>query len=178
MPSPIWVEVFLFRTLWKIYIPYFCNRTKLCAMRYFLMLLALTVGCLLPIQASINAKLGGFLKAPIMAALVNFMVGGIVLLLVILGTRTPNNLLLAAKEAPVYAWIGGLMGATFVGSIIFLIPRLGAALSFSLIVCGQLVFSLILDHFGMFGVPVQPVNWGRIGGVLLILVGVLLIQKF
>ena len=147
-------------------------------MKYFLMLLALAVGCLLPIQASINAKLGGILKAPIMAALVNFMVGGFVLLVVILGTRTPNNLLQAFKEAPIYAWIGGVMGCIYVGSIIFLIPRLGAALSFSLIVCGQLVFSLILDHFGMFGVPVQPINWGRISGILLILGGVLVIQKF
>ena len=142
------------------------------------MLLALALGCFLPVQASINAKLGGFLKAPLMAALVNFMVGGFVLLLVVLGTRTPNNLLLAVKEAPVYVWIGGLMGSIFVGSIIFLIPRLGAALSFSLIVCGQLVFSLILDHFGMFGVPVQPINWGRIAGVFLILGGVLVIHKF
>ncbi|MFA9372045.1 MAG: DMT family transporter [Labilibaculum antarcticum] len=147
-------------------------------MKYFLMLLALAVGCLLPVQASINAKLGVFLKAPLMAALVNFMVGSFILLLVILGTRMPNNLLLAAKEAPIYVWVGGLMGSIFVGSIIFLIPRLGAALSFGLIVCGQLVFSLILDHFGMFGVPVQPINWGRIAGVLLILVGVLVIQKF
>lgn len=147
-------------------------------MRYFLMLLALTVGCLLPIQASINAKLGSFLKAPLMAALVNFMVGAFVLLMVILGTRTPNNLWQAVKTAPAHAWIGGVMGSIFVSSIIFLVPRLGAALSFSLIVAGQLVFSLILDHFGMFGVPVQPINWGRILGVLLILGGVLVIQKF
>ncbi|MPQ47746.1 EamA-like transporter family protein [Marinifilum sp. N1E240] len=147
-------------------------------MRYFLMILALVVGCLLPIQASINAKLGTFLKAPLMAALVNFIVGGFILLMVIIGTRTPNNIILAIKEAPVYAWIGGLMGSIYVASIIFLVPRLGAALSFGLIVCGQLVFSLILDHFGLFGVPVQPVNWGRIAGVLLILGGILVIQKF
>jgi len=147
-------------------------------MRYFLMILALVVGCLLPIQASINAKLGTFLKAPLMAALVNFIVGGFILLMVIIGTRTPNNIILAIKEAPVYAWIGGLMGSIYVASIILLVPRLGAALSFGLIVCGQLVFSLILDHFGLFGVPVQPVNWGRIVGILLILGGILVIQKF
>jgi len=142
------------------------------------MILALVVGCLLPIQASINAKLGTFLKAPLMAALVNFIVGGFILLMVIIGTRTPNNIILAIKEAPVYAWIGGLMGSIYVASIILLVPRLGAALSFGLIVCGQLVFSLILDHFGLFGVPVQPVNWGRIVGILLILGGILVIQKF
>tara|TARA_R110001583_G_scaffold21807_2_gene82466 strand:+ start:6108 stop:6536 length:429 start_codon:yes stop_codon:yes gene_type:complete len=142
------------------------------------MLLAITVGCLLPIQASINAKLGTFLKAPIMAALVNFIVGGFILLIVIIGTRTPNNILLAIKEAPAYAWVGGLMGSIYVTSIIFLVPRLGAALSFGLIIAGQMVFSLALDHFGFFGVTVQPVNWGRIMGVLLIFAGIVLIQKF
>jgi transporter family-2 protein len=142
------------------------------------MLLAITVGCLLPIQASINAKLGTFLKAPIMAALINFIVGGFILLIVIIGTRTPNNILLAIKEAPAYAWVGGLMGSIYVTSIIFLVPRLGAALSFGLIIAGQMVFSLALDHFGFFGVAVQPVNWGRIAGVLLIFAGILFIQKF
>lgn len=147
-------------------------------MRYFLMLLALVVGCLLPIQASINAKLGAFLKAPLMAALVNFMVGGFILLSVLLLSKTPNNLVLAIKNAPAHAWIGGVLGSIYVTSIIFLIPRLGAALSFGLIVAGQLVFSLLLDHFGLFGVPVHPVNWGRILGVLLIFAGIFFIQKF
>ena len=147
-------------------------------MRYYLMILALVVGCLLPIQASINAKLGAFLKAPVMAALVNFIVGGFILFIVIIGTRTPNNILLAIKEAPAYAWVGGLMGSIYVTSIIFLVPRLGAALSFGLIIAGQMVFSLALDHFGLFGVPVQPVNWTRIMGILLIFAGILLIQKF
>ncbi len=142
------------------------------------MLLAITVGCLLPIQASINAKLGTFLKAPLMAALVNFIVGGFILLTVIIGTRTPNNILLAIKEAPAHAWVGGLMGSIYVTSIIFLVPRLGAALSFGLIIAGQMVFSLALDHFGLFGVPVQPANLGRILGILLIFAGILLIQKF
>jgi transporter family-2 protein len=70
------------------------------------------------------------------------------------------------------------MGSIYVTSIIVLVPRLGAALSFGLIIAGQMVFSLALDHSGLFGVPVQPVNWGRILGVLLIFAGILLIQKF
>ncbi|WP_321296548.1 DMT family transporter [Marinifilum fragile] len=147
-------------------------------MRYFLMILILLVGCLMPIQASVNAKLGTFLKAPLMAALVNFVVGGSILLFVVLGMRTPNNLLQAVKEAPFHAWIGGAIGAVYVSSVIFLVPRLGAALSFALIVLGQLAFSLVIDHFGLFGVSAQPINWGKILGVLLILAGVLVIQKF
>jgi transporter family-2 protein len=147
-------------------------------MRYLLMLLIFFVGCLMPIQGSVNAKLGSYLKAPLLAALVNFMVGGAVLLIVVLGTRIPTNLMQNIKQAPANVWIGGMIGAIYVSSVIFLIPRLGAALSFALIVTGQLVFSLVLDHFGLFGVPVQPINLGRIAGILLILIGVLVIQKF
>ncbi|MCT4601382.1 MAG: DMT family transporter [Marinifilum sp.] len=147
-------------------------------MRYFLMILILLVGCLMPIQASVNAKLGTFLKAPLMAALVNFMVGGTILLFVVIGMRTPNNLIQTIKEAPLHAWIGGAIGAVYVSSVIFLVPRLGAALSFALIVLGQLAFSLVIDHFGLFGISVQPINWGRVLGIMLILAGVLVIQKF
>ncbi|MGQ1909732.1 DMT family transporter [Marinifilum sp. RC60d5] len=147
-------------------------------MRYFLMILILLVGCLMPIQASVNAKLGSFLKAPMVAALVNFLVGGIILFLVVLLTRPSNNLMQTIKEAPFHAWIGGAIGAIYVSSVIFLVPRLGAALSFGLIVAGQLIFSLLIDHYGLFGIPVQPVNWGRILGVFLILAGVFVIQKF
>lgn len=147
-------------------------------MRYLLMLIIFVVGCLMPIQASVNAKLGSYLKAPLLAALVNFAVGGTILLFVFLGTRTQNNLLQTIKEAPFHSWIGGAIGAIYVTSIIFLIPRLGAALSFGLILAGQLLFSMVIDHFGLFGIPVQTINWGKVFGVALILTGVLLIQKY
>lgn len=146
-------------------------------MRYLFIALAIILGAFLPVQASINAKLGSFLKAPLMAALVNFLVGGISLLLLIIGTKTPNNIITALKEAPLHAWIGGLIGATYVSSIIILVPRLGAGLSFGLIVAGQMIFSVVIDHFGFFGVNPQPLSWFKIIGVFLIMTGVFLIQR-
>lgn len=146
--------------------------------KYLFIILAVVVGAILPIQASLNAKLGTFLKTPLMAALVNFVVGSISLLLIIIGTKTPNNLLSAIKEAPFQAWIGGLIGATYVSSIIFLIPRLGAALSFGLIVAGQMIFSMIIDHYGLFGVSVQSISLPRTVGIVLIIIGIILIQRY
>lgn len=147
-------------------------------MRYIFMFLALLAGCILPIQASINAKLGSYLKTPLMAALINFLVGLLILLFFVIGSRTPNNIYQAIKEAPAFSWIGGLLGATYVTSIIFLVPRLGAALSFGLIVAGQLIFSLVIDHYGIFGVPTQGINAGKVAGVVLIIAGVIMIRKF
>jgi len=147
-------------------------------MRYLLIFLALAAGCILPLQASINAKLGGVLKAPVVAALVNFVVGLIALLFFVVGSRTPINIIQAIKQAPTYSWIGGLMGASYVTTIIFLVPRLGAALSFGLIIAGQLIFSLVMDHYGFIDLPQQSITPGRIMGALLIIAGVILIRKF
>ena len=57
------------------------------------------------------------------------------------------------------------------------VPRLGAAMTITLMVAGQLALSLLLDHFGALGVPRQPLNLGRIAGVALVFAGVLLVRR-
>ena len=57
------------------------------------------------------------------------------------------------------------------------VPRLGAAMTITLMVGGQLLLSLALDHFGALGVPRQPLNIGRIAGVALVFAGVLLVRR-
>jgi len=51
-------------------------------------------------------------------------------------------------------------------------------MTFSLIIAGQMIVTLIIDHFGLLGVPVKEISPIRIGGILLITVGVVLIRKF
>ena len=43
---------------------------------------------------------------------------------------------------------------------------------------GQVVASVVTDHFGLLGVPVQSAGLARIGGALLIVVGVVIVQSF
>ena len=57
------------------------------------------------------------------------------------------------------------------------VPRLGVAMTITLMVGGQLLLSLALDHFGALGVPRQPLNIGRVAGVGLVLAGVLLVRR-
>lgn len=75
-------------------------------------------------------------------------------------------------------WFAGLLGAFYVTATIILTPKLGAALTFSRVVAGQLVMALLMDHFGSFGIPVQPVNWLRMVGIALVTAGVVLIRKY
>ena len=83
----------------------------------------------------------------------------------------------AARGLPWYAWIGGLYGAIFVVAAAWGVPRLGVAMTITLMVGGQLLLSLILDHFGALGVPRQPLNLGRIAGVALVIAGVVLVRR-
>ena len=92
--------------------------------------------------------------------------------------RLPLNLLVNLRTLPWYAWLGGVIGAVYVVSILLLLPRLGLALSFSLIIAGQLLISLLLDHFGLLGLPVQSISAGRLLGAALLMIGVALIRKF
>lgn len=144
---------------------------------YGALILAFLIGVFIPVQAGVNTQMAKFLGHPVLATLVNFVVGAVVLLLytLSLGVRWPTATTLT--HVPVWGWVGGILGASFVGSSIILAPRLGAATLMALIVAGQLVGSLIIDHYGWVGFPVHPIRIGRILGVACLIVGVFLIRK-
>lgn len=138
---------------------------------------AILAGSFLPIQAGLNATLGDAVKSPIFAAFASFGVGTLVLLLYLLLAGFDFSTARAAGQAPPSVWLAGLLGAFYVSAIIILAPKLGVALTFSLIVLGQMSASLILDHFGLLGLPVQSLNWPRILGTICLVLGVVLIRK-
>ena len=145
---------------------------------YFFLVLALLAGAMMPTQAAINNKMAAFVDSPILAAFISFFVGTVALFIYIVISGTPLGNLTDAKNAPPIAWVGGLLGAFFVAAAVTLVPRLGVAMTFSLIVAGQMLVTLVLDHFGFLGIDVRPVSWARIAGVLLITGGVVLIRRF
>jgi transporter family-2 protein len=145
---------------------------------YIYFLLALAAGAMMPTQAAINNKMAGYVQSPVSAAFISFLVGTVALFVYIVLTGTSVRSLLSVTEAPLVTWLGGLLGAFFVASAVVLVPRLGVAMTFSLIVAGQMLVTLVLDHFGFLGVPVNEVSLPRIGGIVLILAGVMLIRRF
>jgi transporter family-2 protein len=57
-------------------------------------------------------------------------------------------------------------------------PKLGAGLTFSLIVLGQLVASVALDQWGVLGLPIHHTSPLRAFGVALVVGGVVLVRFF
>ena len=82
----------------------------------------------------------------------------------------------ALAKVPWWAWTGGVIGALFVASATLLVPRLGAASLICLVVAGQLVGSVVLDHYGVLHAR-QPVDALRIVGLLLVVAGAVLVVK-
>jgi transporter family-2 protein len=146
--------------------------------RFLLIIMAFISGALLPIQAIINFRLSKNVGGPIIAAFVSFAVGTIGLLIYLISSRQLNFRELFTNTSPWWIWIGGLLGTFYVAGIVMLVPRLGVALAFSLVIAGQTITALIFDHFGLLGITVQPISIGKIIGALLLVAGVILIRNY
>ena len=83
-----------------------------------------------------------------------------------------------AFQTPWWGWFGGIFGAVYGLAAIVLASQLGAATLTALVVTGQLLCSVILDHFGWLSFDVHPASWARIAGCALMVVGLILIAKF
>jgi len=138
---------------------------------------AVLAGAALPVQAGINVHLRGLFGSPLRASFAQFVVGALFLLALTLFAREPWPALNALARGPAWVWTGGILGSLYVLSVIVLVPRLGAAVTFALIVAGQMGISLAIDQFGLFGLHRAPLSLARVGGGVLLVAGVLLIRR-
>ncbi|TDU34329.1 transporter family-2 protein [Gelidibacter sediminis] len=141
-------------------------------------ILAVLAGSVLPLQAGLNVQLGKSVHQPIFAAFASFLIGTIGLLIYLFILKFDFSTIVQTKTVSPVVWIAGLLGAFYVAAVIILAPKLGTALTFVLVVAGQMTVSLVLDHYGLLGLPVKQINWQRLLGVAFLVVGVLLIRKF
>lgn len=157
---------------------YIVSRLKDVEMKdIFWILITLASGALLPIQAGLNTRLGKDTNNAVYASLISFVVGGIALLIYIIVTRQQGNLA-GAKDTPLIYWIGGLIGALYVTITILAFPRIGPAMMFGLIVAGQMIMSVVLDHTNTLVAVQHSFNLYRLLGIILIIGGVVLLRKF
>jgi bacterial/archaeal transporter family-2 protein len=140
-------------------------------------LLAMGAGACIALQAAAN---GNFRKslgdnvpfAAYLSILGTVLTATVAMLLL----RPPAPAASVLRETPWWNWIGGPLGALIVLAGAALTARLGAALFIALVVGGQLLCSLLLDHFALMGLNEQPVTLGRVIGATLVVTGVLCIK--
>jgi bacterial/archaeal transporter family-2 protein len=142
------------------------------------LLLALLLGALLPVQSGANGVLGRTLGSPYVATPVVFLVAALGIAVVLVGQRTPLPPLRAFGQVPWWGWLGGLLAVGNILGFILLPPRIGIGTLIGLFVTGQILSSVLLDHFGSLHFPVHPLTGWRLVGVALLVTGVFLIKKF
>ena len=139
--------------------------------------IALLSGAFLPIQAGLNTKLGKSIESPVYASMISFSVGVVALVLYILLTKQSVSWT-GVKTIPAYAWLGGVLGAFYVTAIILAFPKIGPALTFGLVVTGQMTIAVLLDHFNVLVAQQHSINGWRLLGIAFLIVGVVIIRKF
>lgn len=118
-------------------------------------------------QAGTNAVFSRSVGNPLVTGLMVLVVGLVGMLVLVLVSRTalPTPQQLAA--APPAGYLGGLIVATYVVMITLLVPRIGVATAIGLIVTGQIMGAVAIDHFGFFHVAVRAISLTRVAGMLL-----------
>ena len=146
-------------------------------MKVLWIVMAFVAGTFLPMQAGLNSRLGKSIESPVYASIISFITGAFAVLIYILITKQHVSWA-GLKTAPAYTWIAGTLGAFYVTTVILAFPRIGPALTFGLVVLGQMVIAVLLDHFNILVAQQHNINIWRILGVILIVGAVIIIRKF
>lgn len=143
----------------------------------YLSIIAFAGGVFLAAQGVFNSHLGVLLKSPLLAAVTAFLSSTFfAFLFVIISTKNPPSLE-TIRSVPFYLWFtGGLLSVMGISLYYYTIPKLGISTMISLGLFGQIVFSIIAGHFGLFGLPVEPITVKRILGVISMTTGIFLIN--
>lgn len=142
----------------------------------FPMILAVGAGISLVVQQALNANLRTALNSAAWSGFMSYFIGVVCMAALAIFLQDPIPSAATAARISWWAWGGGLFGAIFIGLGILLVPQLGAATFFALLIAGQMLGSILFDHFGLLGLPVHPISAVRLAGAALLVGGVVLIR--
>lgn len=129
------------------------------------------VGIQSPISSQISQRISGSIESVFLVHLSGTVIAGVLLLF------KGGGHLGQWRNLPWYAAIAGMFGVIVISAINFTIPRIGATASVTLVVAGQLIIGLVIDHFGWFDTSVRQIDSSRLVGVAVLLFGTWLVVR-
>jgi len=130
------------------------------------------------IAAAFQGQFMGLLSiamGPLESVFITYAGGAVVVATAMVVAQGGN--LKAWNTVPWYALTSGLMGLIIVGAIGYAVPRLGVAAGFTVMVATQFLAGAMIDHYGLFGAVVRPMELTKILGLGLMMAGVTLIVR-
>lgn len=140
--------------------------------------LILIAGVLQAWGPPMNSALKKALVNPWLGSLVSFL--PIVAFLGVVLMCLPRPLPTAASltQMPWWAPLGGLVGAFAVVAGLLFVGKVGAGAFAGLTITANILMSLVIDKFGMFGMATHALSVGRMAGAVLMVAGIGLISYF
>lgn len=134
------------------------------------MVLGVAIGVLMPSQSAINNRLRNAVSTPWVMAVISFLVGTVCLVFLTWATvGTVGFDLGNFITQPWWIWSGGVFGVIGMTTNVLLLPVIGALYSTMLNLTAQVITTMIIDHFGLFGVDRYPADGWRVTGAVLVM---------
>ena len=128
-------------------------------------------------QTAINSLMG--IRVGIfVAALISVTITLTLLALWVLPSLRVGTVMEQLHGTPAFLFLGGVFGGIFVVLMIVVAPRIGVGPTTLAAVCGQIIASLVIDHFGLLGVARAPINALQVIGAGMLVVGTFLVVHF
>ena len=138
--------------------------------------LTAVAGGLIALQAPINSHLGKA-AGTFQGALLSFLIGTAALVVVAALAKGGLGQVADARGLSWYWFLGGLLGAIYVCTVLVTVRTLGAGGVTAATIAAQLTMSVVVDQFGLLGVEKAPVTAAKLAGIALLAVGVVLVVR-
>jgi transporter family-2 protein len=142
-------------------------------MKVHLYLFTIFLGVVLAVHLSMNGKVGSVLNNARVGNALFWCIGAAGAVLIGL-TGWQSGALAPLKDVHPLLLTAGVLGASLVFAIAWLIPRVGAGPLMITLLAGQVIGGLVMSHFGWLGSPEQPITWAKILGVVVMIGGVVI----
>ena len=137
------------------------------------LVIALFSGLAIGMQSSLISIAGKNAGAFMTGLLVNAFAGMAAGLLLAVIYVQQGNIAFSAIQLPTLRAIlvAGLLGIGIISGIAYALPKIGVAAGLSMIITGQMIMGVLVDTLGLAGGQPIPLNWSRIGGLVLLALG-------
>jgi len=137
------------------------------------LIVALFSGLAIGVQSTLISVAGKNTGAMLTGLLVNTIAGIAAGLLLLAVYIWQGNTVFSAVQPPTLGAIvaAGLLGIGIIAGIAYTLPRIGVAAGLSMIITGQMAMGVLVDTYGLADGEPIPLNWARLGGLVLLAVG-------
>lgn len=132
--------------------------------------LAFLLGAMISIYQPMNGTVSRLTGSPLLANVAFYFIGCMTSAMMLLASGG-LKFMPRLRAVPPFLYTAGIMSALMVLGTIILLPRLGARRLFILQVAGQVLLAMAAAHFGLFGLPQEPLTGRKLAGAAIVLIG-------